>query len=139
MQSEFLVERSELSRCKQTGEEKLGGIERKPKKGVASWPFAARQLLLRKVHRSLFCKTWRALLLLKLPDATFRKVLQQLPSAVLPHVPRPLRYCDLLSDGYDRGGVDAVLALKVSRSTRLMPPITRLPSLFSCPIPIPPS
>jgi len=39
-------------------------------------------------------------------------VLQRLPTAVLPHVPKPLRYCDLLSDGYDRGGVDAVLALK---------------------------
>eukprot|EP00966_Prymnesium_polylepis_P245491 5679347-Prymnesium_polylepis.1 len=45
-------------------------------------------------------------------DATLRRVLQQLPTAVLPHVPKPLRYCDLLSDGYDRGGLDAILALK---------------------------
>lgn len=31
---------------------------------------------------------------------------------VLPHVAQPLRYCDLLSDGYERGGIDALHALK---------------------------
>jgi U3 small nucleolar RNA-associated protein 19 len=77
-----------------------------------SWPPELRQLLGRKRHRTLFCKTWRALLSLPLPSATFRAVLRNLPETVFPHSPRPLVYCDLLSDGYSRGGVDAVLALR---------------------------
>ena len=39
-------------------------------------------------------------------------MLRALPEGILPHVPVPLRYCDVLSDGYARGGVEAVLALR---------------------------
>ena len=47
-----------------------------------------------------------------LPLQHYREVLRTLPEEILPHVPRPLVYCDLLSDGYAKGGVEALLALK---------------------------
>jgi U3 small nucleolar RNA-associated protein 19 len=76
------------------------------------WPTAARCLLQRRRHQKEFCDAWRALLKLPLPRHAYRQVLSALPDAVLPHVPRPLRFCDLLSDGYSRGGVEALLSLK---------------------------
>ena len=79
---------------------------------ASRWPATARQLLSRQRHRSQFCKTWRSVLALPLPADTFRSVLTEWPNAIVPHVPVPLRYCDLLSDGYARGGVDAILALR---------------------------
>eukprot|EP00965_Chrysotila_dentata_P242462 6204888-Pleurochrysis_carterae.AAC.8 len=75
-------------------------------------PAAARVLLLHKRHRREFCSAWRALLACPLPTATYCRLLAALPDAVLPYVPRPLRYCDLISDGYARGGVEALLSLK---------------------------
>ena len=75
-------------------------------------PPEARQLLTRKAQRAAYCKAWRAVLSLPLRGPTFRRALRCLPEHVFPHVPRPVVYCDLLSDGYARGGLGAVLALK---------------------------
>ena len=75
-----------------------------PAQDPAGWPAPARSLLQRKRHVKEFCGAWRALLALPLPARAHRRVLAALPEAVLPHVPRPLRYADLLSSGYSRGG-----------------------------------
>ena len=77
-----------------------------------SWPTAAKVLLRARHHRREFCKAWRAVLLRPLASSTRRRVLSLLPEAILPHVPRPLRYCDFLSDSFAGGGVEALLALK---------------------------
>lgn len=79
---------------------------------AGGWPAAARCLLQRRRHQKEFCDAWRAVLKLPLPRQAYRRVLSALPDAVLPHVPRPLRFCDLLSDGYSRGGVEALLSLR---------------------------
>ena len=79
----------------------------------AGWGAAAAQLLSSKKHRFEFGRAWRALLSLPaLPDAVFHRAMEQLPDACLAHVSRPLQFCDLLSDGYARGGVDALLSLR---------------------------
>ena len=95
-----------------TGSKKRKRMDQEQMAAVASWPVEAKKLLERRPHRSQFCKAWRAVLALPLPAATYRDVLRHLPEAILPHVPRPLVYCDLLSDGYARGGVEAILALR---------------------------
>ena len=79
---------------------------------LASWPAETRRLLARKTHRVAYCRAWRALLALPLPNEVLRGVLRMLPERVFPHVPRPLVYCDLLSDAYARGGAEGVLALR---------------------------
>ncbi len=76
------------------------------------WPVAARRLLSRRLHMREYANAWRALISLRLNRRAFRCVLAALPDAVLPHVPRPLRFCDLLSDSYSRGGLDAIYALR---------------------------
>ena len=90
-----------------------GGKKRKRAGGDDGLPADARKLLERKPHRGHFCKAWRAVLECpNLPLQHYREVLRTLPEEILPHVPRPLVYCDLLSDGYAKGGVEALLALK---------------------------
>ena len=78
----------------------------------AAWGGAVRDALTAKKHRFELARAWRALLALPLPDALYHRALRAFPTAVLPHVARPLQFCDLLSDGYARGGVDALLSLK---------------------------
>ena len=78
----------------------------------AAWTADAKRLLARKTHRVAYCKAWRALLKMQLPNKLLRAVLRMLPERVFPHVPRPLVYCDLLSDGYARGGAEGMLALR---------------------------
>jgi len=79
----------------------------------AGWGAAAAHLLSAKKHRFEFGRAWRALLSLPaLSDAVFHRAMEALPDACLAHVSRPLQFCDLLSDGYARGGVDALLALR---------------------------
>lgn len=76
------------------------------------WSTTARSLLQRQRHQKEFCDAWRALLKLPLPGRAYRRVLITLPEGILPYVPKPLRFCDLLSDGYSRGGLEALLSLK---------------------------
>ena len=84
----------------------------RPTGGISTWGGAAREALTAKKHRFELARCWRALLALPLSDAVYHRALRALPTAVLPHVARPLQFCDLLSDGYARGGVDALLSLK---------------------------
>ena len=84
----------------------------RPTGGASTWAGAARDALTAKKHRFELARCWRALLALPLSDALYHRALRALPAAVLPHVARPLQFCDLLSDGYARGGVDALLSLK---------------------------
>ena len=84
----------------------------RPTGGVSTWGGAVREALTAKKHRFELARCWRALLALPLSDALYHRALRALPTAVLPHVARPLQFCDLLSDGYARGGVDALLSLK---------------------------
>jgi U3 small nucleolar RNA-associated protein 19 len=89
-----------------------GGARKRKRDDTSGWPPDARKLLERKTHRSAYCKAWRSVLELPLPSQAYRAVLRSLPETVLPHVPRPLAYCDLLSDGYSKGGVEALLCLR---------------------------
>ncbi|KOO26483.1 nucleolar complex protein 4-like protein [Chrysochromulina tobinii] len=89
-----------------------GGSNSERAAELREWPPEAKQLLGKQRHRAAYDKAWRALLALPMPAPAFRQVLRALPEGILPHVPVPLRYCDVLSDGYARGGVEAVLALR---------------------------
>ena len=78
----------------------------------SEWPPAAASLLKARAHRREFCRAWRATLVAPLGASARRTALARLPHAVLPHAPRPLRYCDILSDAVTAGGVEALLSLK---------------------------
>lgn len=58
----------------------------------SAWSAAAAQLLQSKKHRFEFGRTWRALLALPLPDATYHRALRELPGSCLQYVSRPLQF-----------------------------------------------
>lgn len=64
-----------------------------------------------KQHQHAFSRAWIALLRHKLPQASYTKVLIQLPDEIMPHLVNPMLLADFLTDSYSIGGVTSLLAL----------------------------
>ncbi|GMF49154.1 unnamed protein product [Phytophthora fragariaefolia] len=64
-----------------------------------------------KQHRHAFSLAWIAVLRHKLPQASYKKVLVQLPEEIMPHLLNPLLLADFLTDSYSIGGVTSLLTL----------------------------
>ncbi|KAI9996786.1 hypothetical protein PInf_000048 [Phytophthora infestans] len=64
-----------------------------------------------KQHQHAFSLAWIAVLRHKLPQASYKKVLVQLPDDIMPHLVNPLLLADFLTDSYSIGGVTSLLAL----------------------------
>ncbi|POM67091.1 Nucleolar complex protein 4 [Phytophthora palmivora] len=64
-----------------------------------------------KQHQHAFSLAWIAVLRHKLPQASYKKVLVQLPDEIMPHLVNPLLLADFLTDSYSIGGVTSLLAL----------------------------
>ncbi|KAL8009515.1 putative nucleolar complex protein [Plasmopara halstedii] len=64
-----------------------------------------------KQHQHAFSLAWIAVLRHKLPQASYEKVLVQLPDDIMPHLVNPLLLADFLTDSYNIGGVTSLLAL----------------------------
>lgn len=65
-----------------------------------------------KLQKQAFSNAWLAFLQMDLPDDIYKKVLEQLHSVVIPHLPNPLLLSDFLSASLDRKeGLTAILAL----------------------------
>ncbi|KAG2789360.1 hypothetical protein JG687_00003165 [Phytophthora cactorum] len=64
-----------------------------------------------KQHQYAFSLAWIAVLRHKLPQASYKKVLVQLPDDIMPHLVNPLLLADFLTDSYSIGGVTSLLAL----------------------------
>eukprot|EP01050_Picozoa_sp_SAG11_P003248 SAG11_NODE_179_length_13323_cov_27.934286_9_plen_575_part_00 len=63
-------------------------------------------------HRKAFGDCWMQLLRLPgLTPATYRRVLLNMHSQILPHMPHPLLLSDFLTDAYNQGGAVSMLAL----------------------------
>ncbi len=61
---------------------------------------------------SILCsEAWLGLLTLPLPSDLLKKVLVQLHSTVMPHIPNPLLLSDFLTQCLDEGGLVGMLAL----------------------------
>ncbi|KAE9362355.1 hypothetical protein PF008_g151 [Phytophthora fragariae] len=64
-----------------------------------------------KQHRHVFSLAWIAVLRHKLPQASYKRLLVQLPDEIMPHLTNPLLLADFLTDSYSIGGVTSLLAL----------------------------
>ncbi|GMF12774.1 unnamed protein product [Phytophthora lilii] len=64
-----------------------------------------------KQHLYIFSLAWIAVLRHKLPQASYKKVLVQMPDEIMPHLVNPLLLADFLTDSYSIGGVTSLLAL----------------------------
>ena len=63
----------------------------RPDGKLAAWGGAVRDSITAKKHRFELARAWRAILALPLSDAQYHRALRAFPTAVLPHVARPLQ------------------------------------------------
>ncbi|ETI50324.1 hypothetical protein L915_05984 [Phytophthora nicotianae] len=87
------------------------GTKRKAADSKANKTKKTRGLHSVKQHQHAFSLAWIAVLRHKLPQASYKKVLVQLPDDIMPHLVNPLLLADFLTDSYSIGGVTSLLAL----------------------------
>ncbi|ETL96762.1 hypothetical protein L917_05808 [Phytophthora nicotianae] len=87
------------------------GTKRKAADSKANTTKKTRGLHSVKQHQHAFSLAWIAVLRHKLPQASYKKVLVQLPDDIMPHLVNPLLLADFLTDSYSIGGVTSLLAL----------------------------
>jgi U3 small nucleolar RNA-associated protein 19 len=106
-----LVSSDDESDDEEEGSAPAGAKRKAPADSKAKKGKKTRGLRSVKQHQHAFSLAWIAVLRHKLPQASYKKVLVQLPEEIMPHLANPLLLADFLTDSYSIGGVTSLLAL----------------------------